>query len=64
MTAKIIIRKKEYIIHHGSTIRKALEKLNIHSEAVITIKNGEMVTDDQIILEGDEIRLVFAISGG
>jgi sulfur carrier protein len=64
MAAKIIIRKKEYIIRHGSTIRKTIEKLNILPEAVIAVKNGDLVTDDQIIHEGDEIQLVFVISGG
>ena len=46
------------------TIRKAMEILNIQPESVIPVQNGELVTDDLIINEGDEIKLVVVISGG
>ncbi len=64
MITKIIYRKIEYEIPHGMTIRSALEKLNIQPESVIPILNGELITDDMIINEGDVIRLVAVISGG
>jgi sulfur carrier protein ThiS len=64
MTAKVILRKKEYQIKHGMTIRMALKKLEIQSEAVIPTKDGELLTDDEFIQEGDVIKLVSVISGG
>lgn len=64
MTAKIIIRNKEYEIKHGMTIRKALQKLNIDPDSVLITRNGELITDDEIILLNDEIKLVPVISGG
>jgi len=64
MTAKIIIRNKEYEIKPGMTIRKALQKLNIEPDSVLITRNGELITDDEIIRVNDEIKLVPVISGG
>jgi sulfur carrier protein len=64
MTAKFILRKKIYEVKHGMTIRKALQKLDIEPDSVLATRNGELLTDDEIIKEGDEIKIVPVISGG
>ncbi|OGO64233.1 MAG: hypothetical protein A2029_00900 [Chloroflexi bacterium RBG_19FT_COMBO_47_9] len=64
MTAKIIIRNNEYVAKHGMTVRVALQKLNIEPDSVLATRNGELITDDEIIMENDVIRLVPVISGG
>jgi sulfur carrier protein ThiS len=64
MIAKIIIRSKEYEIKPGMTVRKALQKLNIEPDSVLITRNGELITDDEIILVDDVIKLVPVISGG
>jgi sulfur carrier protein ThiS len=46
------------------TIRKALEKLEILPDSVLITRNGELVTDDEIIAENDVLKLVPVISGG
>lgn len=61
---KICIRKEEYEVRAGMTLRHALEKIGINREAVIAIRQGEIITDDEQLEENDEIRLVAAISGG
>ncbi len=64
MTAKIIIHDQEYVIKHGMTIRSALQKLDILPDSVLITLRGELITDDQIIKENDEFKLVPVISGG
>jgi sulfur carrier protein len=64
MTAIIIIRNKEYETKHGMTIRKSLQKLNIEPDSVLVTRNGELITDDEIIQQSDVIKLVPVISGG
>jgi sulfur carrier protein len=64
MSAKLIYRKKEYTIRHGMTVRSALQKMDISTEAVIAVKNGEVITDDEIIAENDVIQLLSVLSGG
>ena len=51
-------------IKPGMTIRKALQKLNIEPDSVLITRNGELITDDEIIRVNDEIKLVPVISGG
>ena len=64
MSAKLILRKKEYEVRHGMTIRAALQKLQISPESVIPTRKGELLTDDELIQENDVIKLVAVISGG
>jgi sulfur carrier protein ThiS len=64
MSAKIIFRNKVYEMKHGMTIRKALQKLYIEPDSVLVTRNGQLITDDEIILAEDVIKLVPVISGG
>lgn len=64
MTATIILRKQIHEVKHGMTIRKALQKLDIVPDSVLATRNGELLTDDEIIRENDVIKLVPVISGG
>lgn len=64
MTAKLILRDKEYEVKPGMTLLDALKKANIAPEAVIATRDGEMLTDDEILRGGDVIKLIAVISGG
>jgi thiamine biosynthesis protein ThiS len=64
MTAKMILRNQEYEVKHGMTVRKALQKLTIEPDSVLATRNGELITDDEIVKENDVIKLVPVISGG
>ncbi len=64
MTATITIRKQQFEVKHGMTIRKALQKLDIEPDSVLATRDGELLTDDEILKENDVIKLVPVISGG
>jgi sulfur carrier protein len=64
MPVRLTLRDKEFEVRSGMTIRHALEKLDIQPESVIPIREGELITDDEIIKDGEFIRLVPVISGG
>lgn len=63
-TSTIILRDKKYDVKAGSTIRAALLKLEILPESVICIRDGELLTEDNMLKEGETIKLVSVISGG
>ncbi len=42
----------------------ALRKCQIVPESVIATKDGEMILDDEILKDGDEVKLIAVISGG
>lgn len=64
MIAKLILRDKEYEVRPGMALVDALKKNNIVPESVIAIRDGEMITDDEILRAGDVVKLVAVISGG
>ncbi len=61
---KIILRDKEFEVKSGMTLQSALEKINVLPESVIATRQGEMIVEDEILKEGDVIKLVAVISGG
>jgi sulfur carrier protein ThiS len=61
---KLILRKHEYEVRPGMTLLDALKKNNILSEGVICTRDGQLITDDEILQDGDVIKIISAISGG
>jgi sulfur carrier protein ThiS len=61
---KIILRKREYEVRPGMTLLAALQKIEVLAESVIATRNGEVIGDDEVLQDGDEIKLIAAISGG
>jgi len=64
MPAEISLRDKIYEVPSGSTLRHALEKIGVNPDSVLPTRAGELMTDDELIREGDRIRLIAVISGG
>ena len=61
---KLILRDQEFEVRPGMTLLDALKKNNILSEGVLCTRNGELVVEDEILRDGDVIKLIAAISGG
>ena len=61
---KLILREKEFEVRPGMTLLSALEKCGILSESVIATREGELILDDEILKDGQVVKLVAVISGG
>jgi len=61
---KLILRNKEYEVKAGMTLLAALQKINVLPESVIATREGEMILEDEILKDGDVIKLIAVISGG
>lgn len=64
MTVTLRLRDKDYEVRPGMTVRDALLKLGIEPESVLPTRQGELITEDEILQDGERIRLVSVISGG
>ncbi|HEC21510.1 MAG TPA: MoaD/ThiS family protein [Chloroflexi bacterium] len=64
MSAKLIFRDQEFEVEAGKTIRDAIKECGLSPETVLPVRDGELVTDDVLLEEGDVITLVAVISGG
>lgn len=61
---KLILRDREFEVRPGMTLLSALQKSDIVPESVIATRDGEMILEDEILKDGDEIKLIAVISGG
>jgi sulfur carrier protein ThiS len=61
---KLILRDQEYEVRPGMTLLDALKKNDILPEGVIATVGGELIEEDEILKDGDIVRLISAISGG
>jgi sulfur carrier protein ThiS len=64
MAVKLILRGKEYEVKPGMTLRHSLLKIDVQPEAVLATRKGQMITEDEILKDGETIKLVAVISGG
>ncbi|MFP3131961.1 MAG: MoaD/ThiS family protein [Candidatus Nanopusillus sp.] len=49
---------------NGNNVRDLLNMLNLDSSRFIIVKNGEIVTEDDTIDDGDYIKILDSVSGG
>jgi len=63
---KIFIEKeqKNEIIFFEGKAKDLLKKLKIDVNTVLVVQNGELITEDDIIKDKDEIKILSVISGG
>ena len=61
---KLILRDKQYEVKPGMTLLSALQKIDVVPESVIATREGEMILEDEILKDGDVVKLIAVISGG
>ena len=64
MTARLILRDQEFEARHGMTVWDALSRNDISPDLVLATREGEMITDDEIIQDGYTIALIAVITSG
>ena len=61
---QITFRDKKYELRANITARDAIKKIGLDPESVLVVVNGKLVTDDVVLREADEVKLVAVVSGG
>ncbi len=61
---KVKFGDKTHTFERDLKVRDLLKELKLNPEEVIVIRNGEVVTEDEVVRVGDEIEIVRVISGG
>ncbi|HIP42626.1 MAG TPA: MoaD/ThiS family protein [Aquifex aeolicus] len=65
MPVKVIYRGKEFEFPEKKLkAKELLQKLGLSPLSSLVIRNGEVISEDDYVEEGDEVRVVNAISGG
>jgi sulfur carrier protein ThiS len=61
---KLVLRDQEFEIRPGMTLKDALKKNEILLESVLCTRDGELIAEDEVLKDGDVIKLIAVISGG
>ncbi len=61
---KVILRNREWELRPGMTVRSAILKLGLDPEAVLAVRDGQLINEATLTRDGDTIKLVAVISGG
>lgn len=66
MTITAILKKTEYVFEETKdlTVGKVFKKLNILPETYLCVREGDLITERELLKDGDVIRFVPVISGG
>ena len=64
MTIKFILRKNEYALEGTHTVIQALRALGFSNETQLVVQDGEMLTENDVLRDGDSVKLIAVISGG
>lgn len=64
MSVKLILRDQIFEVKPGMTLRHSLLKIGVQPEAVLAIRQGQMITEDEILRDEETIKLIAVISGG
>jgi sulfur carrier protein len=63
-TATIKYRGKEHTVRANLPVIKAVKMLKISLNSHLIIRNGELITEDELLLPGDRVEMLSVISGG
>ena len=65
MSIKLILRKKEYEIEAQTMqVKQALQLLDLSPEAYLLVRAGDLLNENDLLYDGDVIKIVAVISGG
>ncbi len=61
---KLVYRDQEWELRGGMTARAAMKKVGLDPEALLVVRGGQLVTDDTLLRDEDEVKLIAIVSGG
>ena len=60
----IKLRDKEFTLPGGLTLSQVYKRLGFDTESYLAVLDGEIITEDKLLKDGDKVKLVPVISGG
>ncbi len=66
MSVTAILKNKDYVFTETKdlTVAKVFKKLDILPETYLCVRDGELITERELLKDGDVIRFIAVISGG
>ena len=64
MSVLLLFRNQQIQVKSGLSLENSLNLAGIPPGSVLAIRDGDLLTEDEILRDGEQIRLVAVISGG
>ena len=64
MPVTVILRQERLEVSPPATVREALLELHLSPENFLVLRDGVLIDANEILWDGDTIRLIGVISGG
>jgi sulfur carrier protein ThiS len=63
-TATLLLRRQEFTVQAGITVRAAIEGCGLEPAGFIVTRAGELIADEDVLRPGDRVKLLPVPSGG
>ncbi len=63
-TAKVILKNKTYEVRSGVPLHKVFKQFDLPLNAYLAVRDGVLITEDEMVKSGDRIKIMAVISGG
>lgn len=60
----IKLRDKEFLVPENLTLLQVFKRLHLDAGSYLAVRNGEIITEDRVLVDNDFVKLVPVISGG
>lgn len=64
MPVILILRKQEFQLEGTLTVKDALKKLDLSPESHLVVRDGNLLTENDVLRNGETVKIIAAISGG
>ena len=61
---QVTYRNHTWTFNEKLTVLQILKYVDLLPESVLVVRNGKLVTEDQYLYPGDNVKIVSVISGG
>jgi len=61
---KIYYKGTEFRFDESMSALKLLSKLSLNVNEVVVVKNGTIITEDEVLSRDDEVKIINTVSGG
>lgn len=64
MPVRLILRKQVFTLDGTVTVKEAFQQLQLSPESHLMVRDGELLNENDVLREGEEVKIIPAISGG
>ncbi len=61
---EVVYRERTWSFDESMTVKQMLKRIDILPESALVVRDGKLVTEDQLLKPGDAVKVVDVISGG